>query len=286
MLTKEELIDIEYKSKKQDFLANKEEIIKNLKELLLDSVKDVKQVGIAFSGGIDSSLLALICNKLNINFKLYSIGVENSIDIEWANKISDEIKWNLNTKILSLKNAEKNIKKVVKILKTDDIIDICMGCIFYNVLKMAKKDKIKIILSGLGSDEIFAGYQRHQKDINECWKDLKKVLERDIKRDKILAEKFNIKILYPFLDKNLVEYSMRIDPKLKLNNDFKKVILRECSIKLGFPEKFAWRRKKAAQYGSRFDKIIEKMSKRNNFSSKNEFLKEFNIKINKKWRFI
>ena len=59
-----------------------------------------------------------------------------------------------------------------------------MGCIFYNVLKMAKRDKIKFVLSGLGSDEIFAGYQRHEKDINECWKDLKKVLDNDIKRDK------------------------------------------------------------------------------------------------------
>ncbi|MAG50034.1 hypothetical protein CL621_00140 [archaeon] len=286
MLTKEDLIDIEYNLKEQEFLLNKEEIIKNLKKLLLSSIKDVKKVGIAFSGGIDSSLLALICSKLNINFKLYSIGVEDSIDIEWANRISDEIKWKLNSKILSLKNAEKNIKKIVKILKTDDIIDICVGCIFHNVLEMAKRDKIKVILSGLGSDEIFAGYQRHKKDINECWKDLKKILERDLKRDKILAEKFNIKVLYPFLDKNLVEYSMRINPKLKLNNDFKKVILRECSVKLGFPEKFAWRRKKAAQYGSRFDKIIEKMSKRNNFRSKNEFLKELNLKMNKRLKLI
>jgi len=282
MLTKEDLIELEYRLKNQDFLMDKEKIIRNLKELLLSSIKNVKKVGIAFSGGIDSSLLALLCNRLNIQFKLYSVGFESSIDLEWANRISTEMGWDIKNKIVSFRNAERTVKKIIRILKTDDIIDICMGCIFYNTLKMAKKDKINFILSGLGSDEIFAGYQKHEKDINECWKDLKKVLHNDIRRDEILAKEFNIKILYPFLNKELVEYSMKIDPSLKLNNGFKKVILRECSIELGSQERFAWRRKKAAQYGSRFDKVIEKMTKKSDFKFKNDFLKDLKIRITKR----
>ncbi len=281
MLTKKDLTELEGELKNKSFLVDKKKIIKDLKRLLLASVEDTKKVGIAFSGGIDSSLLALLCNKLSIDFKLYSVGFENSVDLEWADKISSEMGWKIKNRVLSFRDAKKTVKKIVKTLKTDNIVDICVGGIFYNVLKMARKEKIKFVLSGLGSDEIFAGYQRHEKNINDCWKDLKKVLDKDIERDEVLARKFNIKILYPFLNKELVEYSMKIDPLLKLNNGFKKVILRESLIELGFPERFAWRRKKAAQYGSRFDKVIEKLSKKSGFKFKDEYLKDLNIKINR-----
>ena len=38
------------------------------------------------------------------------------------------------------------------------------------------------------------------------------------------------------------------------------------------PEEFAWRKKIAAQYGSGFDKAMEKLAKRNKFKTKKEYL--------------
>ena len=46
----------------------------------------------------------------------------------------------------------------------------------------------------------------------------------------------------------------------------------EIAEELGLPKEFAWRKKQGAQYGSRFDKAIEKLSKINGMKSKQEYI--------------
>ena len=65
---------------------------------------------------------------------------------------------------------------------------------------------------------------------------------------------------------------MKIHPKLKIDNDTKKIILRLLAINLGLKKEFAMRKKVAAQYGSNFDKAIEKLAKRNDFKIKGDYL--------------
>ena len=63
---------------------------------------------------------------------------------------------------------------------------------------------------------------------------------------------------------------MQIDEKLK-TNDYKKLILRYTAESLGLKKEFCWRRKKAAQYGSYFDKVLTKLAKKNKVTKK-EFI--------------
>ncbi|MEM2529030.1 MAG: asparagine synthase-related protein, partial [Ignisphaera sp.] len=48
-----------------------------------------KEVGIAFSGGCDSSLLAKACERLGKKVKLLTVGLENSFDLK-NSKISSQ----------------------------------------------------------------------------------------------------------------------------------------------------------------------------------------------------
>ena len=91
-------------------------------------------------------------------------------------------------------------------------------------------------------------------------------------RDYLISEYTKIKVETPFLDKDLIINAMKIHPKLKINDDTKKIILRLLAINLGLKEEFAMRKKIAAQYGSNFDKAIEKLSKRNGFKQKGDYL--------------
>jgi len=276
MITEKEIYELEKRLKNKPFLKNKKQIIKNLSNLLIDQIKPIKsKIGIAFSGGIDSTLLAFVCSNLNKNFKLYSVGLENSKDLDSAIKIAFYYNWPIKFKILSLSEAEETIKKVVNILPDPSVVKVGVASPEYHVMEMAKQDKIKNIMTGLGSEEIFAGYQRHSLSNNlheECWSGLKTIYEKDISRDSAIAKEFKMNLICPFLGKEIIKYSMQISPELKIKNKINKYIIRQTAIYLGLKQEFALRPKKAAQYGSGFDKAISKLAKRSNYKYKQEYL--------------
>ena len=52
-----------------------------------------------------------------------------------------------------------------------------------------------------------------------------------------------------------------------------KLILRKIANELGLKKEFAFRKKRAAQYGSRFDRAILRLGKRKGFKYKKDYLK-------------
>lgn len=267
------------------FLTNKEEIIEQLKVLLKKAITSKETVGIAFSGGLDSSLVAL----LSPNCQLYTIGLENSSDIEWSIQVAHQVQKPIKTKIITLPEAERIIKNVVHILNSTDVTHVGIGCVVYAVLEMAKQDGIKTVLGGLGAEEIFGGYKRHieyGKSLdnihNHLWEGLYGMEKRDFARDLPLAKHFGIELVAPFLHEELVAYAMQIHPSLKINNERRKIILQETAFALGLPREVAFRKKMAAQYSSKFDRAMEKLAKRHGFSLKKEYLQSLPQKIDNK----
>jgi len=272
-----EIVQLEKELKKTRLLSNKKEIIPKLSSLLINSInkRTKKKVGIAFSGGVDSTLMVFICKKLKKKFILYNVGLKGSKDTEWAKRISKHYKWRLKQIIVDEKQAEETIKRVVKILPDPSVVKVGVACPEYIVLKEAKKDKLKNVLGGLGSEEIFAGYERHllAKDKHkECWIGLKTLYEKDLSRDFAVSKALKVNILCPYLDKDLVRYAMQIDSSLKISEQEKKIILREAAVYLGLKKEFAFRKKLAAQYGSGFHKAMDKLSRKNGFKFKKDYL--------------
>lgn len=260
---------------------SEEEIIRELETLFLDSMKKLvpkEKYGIMFSGGVDSALIAIVAQKLNHNFICYNIAFKGNIkvkDLEVSKKIAKD--YNLNMKVITfdLNNLEEYIKKVKKIVKSSDVIKISVGLVTYLACEQAKKDGIKLLFGGLGSEEIFAGYQRHRKaaDINkECLQGLNKIEEKDISRDEPIADSFKIELAAPFLDRELIKYSLRIPSKFKINKENNKLIIRKAAISLGLKEEYSMRKKVAAQYGSAVDKALEQLAKKKGFKFKSDYL--------------
>lgn len=265
-------------------ISNKEviipELLKRIENALNVRVND-EPFAIAFSGGVDSTTLAFISEKLGKKFHLYTVGFKGSPDLLAAKKISDHFSWPITIKELSDEDLEKTFRYIAKIIPNPDIVKLGVGAVVYEVLKLARLDGYSIVMGGLGSEEVFAGYERHQKALEkgldslheECWNGLLGLYERDLSRDGALAENFGITLVAPLLDKDVIEYSMRIDPSLKIFNNEKKMIFRDLSLALGIPSDFALRKKKAAQYGSAIDKALERVAKKNGFKFKADFLK-------------
>jgi len=254
-----------------------------VKRILVATVKRLlpkEKFGILFSGGIDSTIISQVCKIAGGNFTCYTVGFRDELigipeDIKYAELVSGQLMFPLKRRIYSLKESEEIIGNVVKLVKPD-IVNVGVGAVEYAAISLAKQDGIKHFFSGLGSEEIFAGYQRHalSKDVhNECWHGLQLMYERDLVRDMSIAKHFGIKFITPFLDPDMIRTAMQVPSEWKLDGEKNKLILREAAVELGIPEEFAFRKKKAAQYGSNFDKAIAKLAKKAGFEQKGEYIR-------------
>ncbi len=261
--------ELKEKTKELGQIKTEEEAEEIIKKILTDAVikRSKKKNALLFSGGVDSSTIAIIMKNKGIHFTCYSVGLKGSPDIEYAKRIARD--YNLKVRIKELKEEEirNAIEKVKKIIMTDNKVEIAIATVSYFALNMIKE---KNVFTGLGSEDIFAGYQRYlnalkeKKDINEeCWNGLKTTYERDLIRESRLAKFFGIKARTPFMDKEVIINAMRISPELKIKDGLKKWILRRTSEDLGLKKEYAERPKKAAQYGSRINKVVMKLLKDN-----------------------
>ena len=86
---------------------------------------------------------------------------------------------------------------------------------------------------------------------------------RDVLRDLAIQKNYTIEFISPFLDKELVSFAMGIPDGMKLNEEHAKLILRHACVHIGLPKEFAFRKKRAAQYGARTDNALQKIAKKN-----------------------
>src|SRR3989344_575719 len=251
-------------------------------------VPDVK-FGLLFSGGLDSSIISLILKKLGVEFTCYFSyvkGLGDAKDLEYAKDAAKTLDLDLKIVDVDISDVEKELPLICKLVESNNVTKISVALPFYFALKKAKEDKIKVILSGQGSEEVFGGYERHVKslDVNkECLNGLMNIYERDLYRDDVISMFNNIELRVPFLDIELVSFSLNVDSKYKVKEDLGKIVLRDVSLNFGLDKKFAYRKRKAAQYGSNFLKSIDKLSRKNNFKTKSDYLKTFynegNVKL-------
>ncbi len=260
-------------------VSNKEEAVEIVEKRIVEAVK--KRVpngkfGIMFSGGVDSSLIAFICRKSGLDFTCYSAGFElSSRDLDSAKKAADLIDVRLKYEAFSLDGIAHFFHVLKGVIPDPNVVSLGVGAVVYSCALMAKKDGVSCLFSGLGSEEIFAGYQRHEQasEINaECWKGLFGMRERDLVRDYSISKFSGVSFLAPFLDEDLIGDCIRISGDLKIGDLGKKSILRHAAIKMGLPGSIALRNKLAAQYGSGFDLAMEKLAKRGGFQGKQKYV--------------
>ncbi|MDO8741476.1 MAG: diphthine--ammonia ligase [Candidatus Woesearchaeota archaeon] len=268
-------------------IKDKLETIKNnVKSLLIGAVKrrlPETKFGLLFSGGLDSAVIASILKKLGKKFNCYTAVLEDNEmkqphDLIAAKYAADALGLKLNVVKIKLNDVEKYLKKIVPLIEDSNVVKVGVALTFFEACSRARKDGCKVVFSGLGSEEIFAGYKRHKDSANinkECLSGLLKLYERDLYRDDVITMFNSLELRLPFLDKKLVDYCLKIPGEYKIKNNQEKYILRLAAKDLGLKKEIYERKKKAAQYGSNFHKAIGKLARRNKFKLKSDYLRQF-----------
>jgi len=156
-----------------------------------------EKTALFFSGGLDSSIIAKILKDNNEEFKCFTTGISESKDIEWA-KIAAE-KMDLDLEIIKIKDYEKYLDKVMKEFNFTNSIDLSISIPFFIACERASKYS-SVGITGLGADEIFAGYGSHRKaypnfkKVQEECENRLEIVKNDLKRDNQISSYFGMKL--------------------------------------------------------------------------------------------
>lgn len=245
----------------------------------------LSEVGVFFSGGIDSSLVAKIAGDMGLKVTLYTAGVEGSHDINVAEKSADELGYDHFMCSIPLSSVEEYISKIVYATEEEKLMTATVGLPLYAAAGLASIRDNRIILSGEGSDELFGGYTKYQRILQkndhkrldeEMWRDVLQMSEVNLQRDSAIAMANNIESLPLFMDMRVIELAMSFPTQFKVIDGMdmmRKHVLRKAAKLIGLPDSIVNLPKKAAQYGSGSNKALKILSIMRGYKHPQEYLK-------------
>ena len=230
-----------------------------LEQAVLKRLMSDVPVGAFLSGGLDSSIIAAIARQHLDELHTFSVGIEGSRDIQAARVVARHLDTVHHEYIFSREELVAALPEIIFHLESydQDLVRSAIPCYF--TARLASQF-VKVILTGEGADELFAGYAYHRTI--SCPKQLQQELRRSIcslhninlQRVDRLTMAHSIEGRVPFLDLDLVRLAQAIPPELKLfktgnNRLIEKWILRKACQDL-LPDEIVWREKEQFDEGS------------------------------------
>jgi len=248
-----------------------------LQESMIKRAGDLGKVGIIFSGGIDSLLIAHLATKLIPEVICYTCGVQDSSDIANARSIAERL--NLKLKVCELRQdeVEQLIPEIIGVIEDSNAGQIEVALPIYGAVRLAHKDGIKVMLTGQGADELFGGYSWYPKIAakegyaklrDHMVQDLLMLHKETLEREDKITMAHSIELREPFLDPGVIRVALGTDLPLNVTGGgdrFGKRVHREAAHLLGIPRDLAYRVKEAAQHGSGMHGTFDAIARRHGF---------------------
>jgi len=265
--------------RKEENAGREEELVEELCTLLSNSIKERVYgleggVSIAFSGGLDSSVIAALMRKQGVNALLISVGLEGSRELEHAEKIAEEINLPFRSKVYTAEDVERTLPVVLWLIEEASALKASIHIPEFWATELSSRMGCRAIFFGHGADELFGGYFKYLGDYGKSFDETEKALYSDTLRlhenslepsEKICAF-HNLEAIFPYADYDLAEFALSLPVTLKISSEkdpLRKRILRKLAERIGLPAEVYLRPKKAIQYGTGVSKALRKISKRN-----------------------
>jgi asparagine synthase (glutamine-hydrolysing) len=251
------------------------------KRALLISMKkrtqDFDRVGIIFSGGIDSVIVAWLAKKMVREVICYTGGIRGSSDILFARQIAKKLDLKLRVNELTDDEVEQMIPEIINSIEDTNAGQVEVAVPVYAAVKLAHEDGINVMLTGQGADELFGGYSWYAKVVEKegygklrehMTKDLLLLYKETLEREDKITMAHSIEMREPFLDLGVIRTSMCMDLKLNVrggDDNFGKHVHRRLAQALGIPRNIAYRVKEAAQHGSGMHDVFNAIARKHGF---------------------
>ena len=213
-------------------------------------------LGAFLSGGLDSSIIAAVAKQHKETLHTFSVGIGDSRDLEAARLVSNYLGTIHHEYVITPEEVNAKLPEIIYYLESfdQDLVRSAIPCYFTS--RMAS-EHVKVILTGEGADELFAGYTYYKDIPNDA------VLHQELRRSVSSLHNINLQRVdrmtmahaiegrVPFLDLSMIELGQQIPANLKLVGKplVEKWILRKAFEDM-LPSEIVWRKKEQFDEGS------------------------------------
>ena len=255
--------------------------IMEIRSILEESLTVSDSKWVAFSGGLDSSIVAKI--KSNDDISGMTIITKDFVgtDLTYSQITAKHIGIPLELKYVEINDMLSAITETIKILKNFNDIEIRNSIVSYLYLSELKEKNVSKVVTGDGADEIFAGYNfLIQKDHTEIKNELKRMKEIMHFPSQKIAHELGMSIEMPFIGEKIIKLAETLPVNSLVNKKnektFGKWILRKA-FESDLPSSVVWRQKTPMQDGSgtgALTKLFESIITDEIFNEKSKKIKE------------
>lgn len=229
----------------------------NLSKYLEDAVRvrmmlSDRQTGFLLSGGLDSSLVCAIAQKIRFpeQIQTFSIGLEGSPDLEAARKVADFIGSKHTEVTFTVQEGLAAVPKVIEAIESYDCTTVRASTPMFLLCEwISKNTDCRYIFSGEGSDELLGGYAYFKNApsvdafANENMRRLRLIHQFDGLRADRCCAAHGLDLVVPFLDTEFIDKMMTVNQTLKMTKVEKEMLRKQFVGAL--PDDMLWRRKDA-----------------------------------------
>jgi asparagine synthase (glutamine-hydrolysing) len=215
-------------------------------------------LGAFLSGGLDSSIIAALARRHVDELHTFAVGLPGSPDLEAARIVAGHLDTIHHECIIEPDDIIRCLPQILYHLESfdQDLVRSAIPCYF--VARLAA-GQVKVVLTGEGADELFAGYRyyRNYSEPQQLQHELRRSIASmhniNLQRVDRMTMAHSLEARVPFLDTSMIELALTIDPAVKLKPDngrlTEKWILRKAFEDL-LPESIVWRVKSQFDEGS------------------------------------
>lgn len=218
-------------------------------------------LGVFLSGGLDSSLIAAIVRQhVSGDLHSFSVGLEGSADLQNARRMAEYIGTVHHERVLAPDEIIEALPYVIDGLESCDPALVRSSIPTYFVSEMASQH-VKVVLSGEGADELFAGYHYLAEFGQDLAAELRAITfglhNSNLQRVDRMTMAHGLEGRVPFLDTMMIDLASRIDPALKRRDGEGKWILRKMAERY-LPMDIVWRTKEKFAIGTGVGPLLER----------------------------
>lgn len=237
-----------------------------------DRVSDVEEVAVAFSGGVDSCVIASLAKVCGVETHLIYVALEEARETDFVKHAADDLGLPLHVAEYTIVEVEESLPIVLWLIEEPNPVNASIAIPLFWVAEQAAALGLHVLMTGQGGDELFGGYARYLGDYEahglaglqeRLYKDVVSSHEVNFQRDDKVCTFHKVELRMPFNGLKVIELALSFPVRLKVaspRDELRKRVLRQTAKYLAIPEFVSEKPKKAIQYTTGVNQALKKLA--------------------------